>query len=139
MYGRLEGELLMRSWEWKGWTTNPSYHPYYCQAKAILILGSTISPKHQYFYYQANMVCLESSPSFYSYYFQVTTILFCYRAASSSSKITAAKQPTSSSFTMTGSQTFANKLTITKHSSSQQATITIANPVYIFLSGMFKS
>lgn len=85
------------------------------------------------------MVCLESSPSFYSYYFQVTTILFCYRAASSSSKITAAKQPTSSSFTMTDYQTFANKLTIAKHSSSQQATITTANPVYIFLSGIFKS
>ena len=85
------------------------------------------------------MVCLESSPSFYSYYFQVTTILFCYQAASSSSKITAAKKLTSSSFTMTGSQTFANKLTIiTKHSSSQ-ATFTTANPVYIFLCGMFKS
>ena len=85
------------------------------------------------------MVCLESSPSFYFYYFQVTTILICYQAASSSSKITAAKQLTSSSFTMTGSQTFANKLTITKHSSSQQATFTTANPVYIFLCGMFKS
>ena len=84
------------------------------------------------------MVCLESSPSFYFYYFQVTTILICYQAASSSSKITAAKQLTSSSFTMTSSKTFANKLTITKHSSSQ-ATFTTANPVYIFLCGMSKS